>query len=96
MNEYKKEFDEKSKQKLYPWPAADNPDWKWIIQWKAWEMSQDWARRANYCRPDNFGMYLYNDWEGYGLRELIENAVSWRSECARSALVDRRSSSIST
>ena len=32
--------------------------------------------RAQLLDNDNFGMYIYNDFNGYGLQELIQNIVS--------------------
>lgn len=26
--------------------------------------------------PENFNMYIYNDWAGYGVTEVLENLVS--------------------
>ena len=37
----------------------------------------EWHRRASYCDPDNFNMYIYNEWRAWGLNELHENLVSW-------------------
>lgn len=36
----------------------------------------EWTTRGNYTVPDYFGMYIFNDWHGYGLQEMAENAVS--------------------
>jgi len=46
--------------------------------WKSWEMVCEWKRLASYTDPDNFKMYIYNDFNGYGLQELIENRVSYQ------------------
>lgn len=43
--------------------------------WKAYKSSHEYSLRAKYCDPDNFDMYIYNDFNGYGLVELIENTV---------------------
>lgn len=45
------------------------------MMWESWKMFCDWRRRAKYCDPDNFGMYICNDWYGWGLQELMENLV---------------------
>lgn len=57
-------------------PAADFPDHKWKALWATWTMICEYRRRAMYTCPDAFSMYIYNDFNAYGLQELIENAVS--------------------
>jgi hypothetical protein len=56
-------------------PASEHPDWEWIVMDETWSIIQEWHRRADYCQPDNFDMYIYNDWFGYGLQELQESLV---------------------
>ena len=57
-------------------PLHDHPDWTWITTRKAYEMHFDLKGGASFRIPDRFDMYLFNDFEGYGLQELIENMVS--------------------
>lgn len=57
-------------------PAAEHPNHKWIAMWETWRMVCDWCRKASYTDPDNFKMYIYNDFHCYGIQELIENLVS--------------------
>lgn len=67
---------DKSKDKdMWKKPASDHPDWKWVMMWQTWQIMCDWHRRTDYCNPDNFDMYIYNDFYGYGLQELLENLV---------------------
>ena len=42
---------------------------------KSWMTLCDASREASYRSPDNFGMYIYNDFEGYGLMEMVENCL---------------------
>ena len=42
-------------------PASEHPDWKWVMMYGAWKMVVDWHLRMDYCNPDNFDMYIYND-----------------------------------
>jgi hypothetical protein len=60
--------------------AKDHPEWKWTMMWKSWEYLCDWLRLAGYTDPDNFGMYVYNDFHGYGVLSLGERQVrlSWQ------------------
>ncbi|KAF2847709.1 hypothetical protein T440DRAFT_500905 [Plenodomus tracheiphilus IPT5] len=56
-------------------PAAQHPGHKWIIMWSAYLKYDLLCRKAKYCDPDNFNMYLCNDWHGWGLQEIIENQL---------------------
>lgn len=73
---YKKGFDAENKAGIMLEPAKDHSDHKWVIMWAGYKMFVDYRRRSNYCSPDSFGMYIYNDFEGWGFQELIENFVS--------------------
>ena len=59
-------------------PASEHPEWKWVVMDETWMIMTEWHRRASYCDPDNFDMYIYNDWLAWGLNELHENLVSGR------------------
>jgi hypothetical protein len=61
---------------MWPKPASEHPEWKWTMMWKSWQMLCDFSVRAKYTFPDYFDMYIFNDWHGYGIMELAENAVS--------------------
>ncbi len=52
------------------------PGDKWVIMKAAWDLYKDLTRWETYCNPDNFGMYIYNDFYGYGVKALIEQQVS--------------------
>ncbi len=73
---YREGFDAESNDGVILEPAKDHPDHKWTIMWKGYKMFMDYRRRSNYCSPDRFDMYIYNDFEGWGYQELIENFVS--------------------
>lgn len=73
---FKNEANGEIKRNLIDQPAKDYPDRKWVMLWEGWKYLQDCTRRAKYCSPDRFGMYIYNDFEGWGLQELMENMVS--------------------
>ena len=55
--------------------AKENLEWKWIMMWKSWEYLCDWVRESSYTNPDYFGMYVYNDFHGYGVLGLVERQV---------------------
>lgn len=57
-------------------PAKDYPGHKWIIMRNSWDLMSERKTTASYCCPDAFDMYIWNDWEGYGLLEIVENFVA--------------------
>lgn len=59
--------------KLFNRPASELPDHKWIMLRKAVVLLANAMREAEYHDPDNFQMYVYNDFFGYGLMEMVEN-----------------------
>jgi hypothetical protein len=73
---YKKDFDSANESGIILQPAKDHPEWKWVIMWEGFKNFIDYRRRSNYCDPDRFGMYIYNDFAGKGIMELLENLVS--------------------
>lgn len=54
-------------------PAAEHKDWKWVMLWEGWKKFCDLEQTIAFCDPDNFGMYVYNDWKAYGVVEAVEN-----------------------
>jgi hypothetical protein len=68
-------------------PANEHPEGKWAVLMKTWKTFIDYRRRAKYCDPDNFGMYIYNDFCGKGYMELIENLVRINLMDLRSGLM---------
>jgi hypothetical protein len=80
---YAKEFNETNENGFILEPAKDHPDWKWTILWEGYKMFSDYQRRSKYCIPDNFQMYICNDFNGWGLQELMENMVRHALACIR-------------
>lgn len=56
--------------------ASEEPDHKWVIMRGAWITFAESMRLRGYQSPDALGVYIYNDFEGYGLLEMFENSVS--------------------
>lgn len=56
--------------------ASTKPDHKWVLMRGAWIYFVDSMRERGYRSPDALAMYIYNDFEGYGLLEMVENSVS--------------------
>lgn len=84
---YKKDFEEAIKSDIILEPAKDHPEWKWTILWAGFKAFSEYRRRSNYCCPDRFSMYIYNDFEGWGLQELMENQVCLGTIFTRRALL---------
>ncbi|ORY18876.1 hypothetical protein BCR34DRAFT_553706 [Clohesyomyces aquaticus] len=72
---YEEGFEAEQAMKIYMQPASEHKDRKWVMMWDAWKMYQDHQRKGMYCNPDRFSMYIYNDWHGWGLMEIMENAL---------------------
>lgn len=62
--------------KRWPKPAAEDPSWKWVMMVDSWKMFCELRIKQTYVDPDNFGMYVFNDFYGYGINSLIEDMVS--------------------
>ena len=43
--------------------------------YKPWLKVDLLGRKAKYCDPGGFGMELYQDWQGWGVQEILENMV---------------------
>ncbi|KAF2233834.1 hypothetical protein EV356DRAFT_533372 [Viridothelium virens] len=56
-------------------PLRENPDWTWFTTRKAWQMRDDLKCEADFRHPDYFDMYVYNDFAGYGIQQVIENTL---------------------
>ena len=79
-------------QKIWGTPAAEKPGYKWKMVWDAWKQICELRVQEDYCDPDNFDMYIYNDFNSYGIVALIEMQVSldrgcWRRVCAADSSV---------
>ncbi|EUC50517.1 hypothetical protein COCMIDRAFT_959 [Bipolaris oryzae ATCC 44560] len=63
------------KEKIAGYPPEKHPEHKWVIMWEAWHRQDLGGLKAKYCNPDNFGMYIYNDWTNWGMLEIAENMM---------------------
>ena len=55
--------------------ADDHPEHNWIVTKKGYKLMKEWLIQADKRCPDNFNMYIFNDFYGYGICEVIENMV---------------------
>lgn len=56
-------------------PAVNHPNEKWIFTNAGFSKWMALRQQTTVRDPDNFGMYVYNDFFGYSLMELIENSL---------------------
>ena len=56
-------------------PATELPDHIWILTRAGFELFLQWREQQEKRNQHNFGMYFYNDFTGYGTREVMENMV---------------------
>ncbi|KAI5360710.1 hypothetical protein Slin15195_G086260 [Septoria linicola] len=61
-----------SGEKLFEKPASEHPDHKWILMRESLELLSDNCKETMQRDPDNFGMYVYNDYFWYAVIDLIE------------------------
>ncbi|KAK9780694.1 hypothetical protein SCAR479_01880 [Seiridium cardinale] len=61
-------------------PASEFPGYKWIGMNETQRLSNEYRIQATYTDPDMFGMYIYNDFYGYGVLECIQNALMGRRQ----------------
>ncbi|EON68928.1 hypothetical protein W97_08186 [Coniosporium apollinis CBS 100218] len=62
-------------------PLSEHPDWPWRVSKPARKMAAKYAQDVDKRDPDIFGMYIYNDYHGYGTAEVIENMLlAWTTE----------------
>lgn len=56
-------------------PAAEHPDHPLTITVAGWEKFAHQMIHTNLRIPGNFGMYIFNDFAGYGVLEILQNLV---------------------
>ncbi|KAK6063572.1 hypothetical protein SCUP515_12328 [Seiridium cupressi] len=61
-------------------PESEFPGYKWIGMNETQRLSNEYRIHATYTNPDMFGMYIYNDFYGYGVLECIQNALMGRRQ----------------
>ena len=74
-DEDEEEPEDESESSMFNKLAANHPEWPYTIMAESWRRLCDWTRRSSYCNPDLFSMYIYNDFHGYGILELLDNLI---------------------
>lgn len=59
----------------YNLPVSEHPDWPYKIMASARTRFSDYLVKTTYTDPDNFSMYIYNDFHPYGVTEMLENLL---------------------
>lgn len=47
----------------------------WVVTKEGYELAAEWRVQRGKRDQEAFGMYIFNDWTGYGICEVIENMV---------------------
>ncbi|KXT18473.1 hypothetical protein AC579_2240 [Pseudocercospora musae] len=55
--------------------ASEHPHWKWIMLRESFDLLDAAYKDTDNRDPDIFGMYIYNDYLGYGIIEILENMI---------------------
>jgi len=56
-------------------PATEFPDHIWILTRAGFKLLVQWREQQVKRNQHNFGIQFYNDFTGYGTREVMENMV---------------------
>jgi len=56
-------------------PAAEHPDHPWILSNAGFRKYLTQSTHAALRCPDNFDMYTYNDHQGYGVLQVVQNLL---------------------
>ncbi|KAF2813464.1 uncharacterized protein BDZ99DRAFT_460703 [Mytilinidion resinicola] len=51
------------------------PEWPWVVTKMGNYLVNEYTDQAQRRDQDNFDMYVYNDFTGYGLQEVVENQL---------------------
>jgi hypothetical protein len=56
-------------------PLSQNPSWPWFISKRGFAVTMKWqSERLKRCQ-DEYGVYFYNDYSGYGMMECVDNIL---------------------
>ncbi|KFY67676.1 hypothetical protein V496_01462 [Pseudogymnoascus sp. VKM F-4515 (FW-2607)] len=65
----------KEARKIWLKPAAEFPGYTWTLSLQARKLNKKYDIQTQKRDQDLFGMYIYNDFTGYGLQEVIQNQL---------------------
>lgn len=73
---YKPGYFKENKKGIWAASPSKHKDHKWVIMLSGWDKYDDFACRGKFCDPDNFNIYIHNDWKGSRMQEIVDNTVS--------------------
>ncbi|USW56738.1 hypothetical protein Slin15195_G100570 [Septoria linicola] len=56
-------------------PASEHPRCKWIMLHESFDLLDAAYKATDHRDPDSFDMYIYNDFLGYDIIEILENML---------------------
>ena len=68
--------------------ADENQDHKWIITKKGADLYREWHLGQMRRDAEAFDVFAYNDYNGYGTGEVVENMVPTHHCCCSGHFVD--------
>ncbi|KAF5565734.1 hypothetical protein FPHYL_4135 [Fusarium phyllophilum] len=71
-NDAEKDKDKKPYDKL----ASLHPEWPWFFTMRGVDRHTWWEQECLKRSPDDFDLYIYNDFGGYGALEVLENIIA--------------------
>ncbi|PVH69177.1 hypothetical protein DL98DRAFT_598877 [Cadophora sp. DSE1049] len=66
----------KEARKTWLKPAAEFPGYAWALSLKARKLIKKYDLQTQKRDQDSLGMFIYNDFTGYGLQEVVQNQLS--------------------
>ena len=56
-------------------PADLHPEYDWVMTKRGFEQALHWMHEQGKRCSDNFDLYIFNDYNGYGTQEVMENML---------------------
>ena len=56
-------------------PADLHPEYDWVMTKRGFEQALHWMHEREKRTQENFELYIFNDYNGYGTQEVIENML---------------------
>ncbi|KAH0541674.1 hypothetical protein FGG08_003837 [Glutinoglossum americanum] len=57
-------------------PLSENPDWPWVVSKDGFALALKWQKEQMKRCQDAFDVYLYNDYNGYGIAEVVDGILA--------------------
>ena len=56
-------------------PADSHPQYDWVMTKRGFEHALHWMREREKRTQENYEVYVFNDFNGYGIQEVLENML---------------------